>query len=81
MNVQRSGNYYTLESQKKICRAYIASQEPNKWRHIKTFSDLSSGGNTTRPGLLELISNIKDKKVDIVVTTKMDRLTRNIKDF
>ncbi len=77
----RRVEYSSLESQKKICRAYIASQEPNKWRHIKTFSDLSSGGNTTRPGLQELISNIKDNKVDIVVTTKMDRLTRNIKDF
>ena len=77
----RRAEYSSLDSQKKVCKAYIASQEPNKWRYVKAFSDLSSGGNTSRPGLYELIDAIKSDKVDIVVTTKMDRLTRNIKDF
>ncbi|HDL00837.1 MAG TPA: recombinase family protein [candidate division Zixibacteria bacterium] len=77
----RRAEYSSLESQKKVCKAYLASQEHNKWRYVKAFSDLSSGGNTSRPGLYELIDAIKSDKVDIVVTTKMDRLTRNIKDF
>ena len=48
---------------------------------MTTIKDLSSGGSTDRPGLSELLEHIKQNKVDVVVTTKMDRLTRNIKDF
>ena len=77
----RRVEYSSLDSQEKVCKAYIASQEPNGWKYVTTIKDLSSGGNTDRPGLQELIDVIKQGQVDIVVTTKMDRLTRNIKDF
>jgi len=77
----RRAEYSSLESQEKVCKAYIASQEPNGWQYVTSIKDLSSGGNTDRPGLSSLIETIKQDKVDIVVTTKMDRLTRNIKDF
>jgi site-specific DNA recombinase len=77
----RRAEYSSLESQEKVCKAYIASQEPNGWKYVTTIKDLSSGGNTDRPGLSELLEHIKQNKVDVVVTTKMDRLTRNIKDF
>jgi len=77
----RRAEYSSLKSQEKICRAYIASQEPNNWRYIRIYSDLSSGGDTSKQGLRDLIQDIRNNKVDIVVTTKMDRLTRNIKDF
>jgi len=77
----RRAEYSSLESQEKVCKAYIASQEPNGWKYVTSIKDLSSGGNTDRPGLNELVENIKQDKVDVVVTTKMDRLTRNIKDF
>lgn len=77
----RRVEYSSLDSQEKVCKAYIASQEPNGWKYVTTIKDLSSGGNTDRPGLQELIDVIKQRQVDVVVTTKMDRLTRNIKDF
>jgi len=77
----RRAEYSSLESQEKVCKAYIASQEPNGWKYVTSIKDLSSGGNTDRPGLNGLIEIIKQDKVDVVVTTKMDRLTRNIKDF
>jgi site-specific DNA recombinase len=77
----RRVEYSSLDSQEKVCKAYIASQEPNGWKYITSVKDLCSGGNTDRPGLAGLIESIKQDKVEVVVTTKMDRLTRNIKDF
>ncbi len=40
-----------------------------------------SGANTNRPALQELLEDVRQKKVDIVLAYKIDRLTRSPKDF
>src|SRR5450830_2005716 len=40
-----------------------------------------SGGSTDRPDLQRLLDDIRDRKVDIVVVYKVDRLTRSLADF
>jgi len=40
-----------------------------------------SGGNMDRPGLVQLMADIRDHKVDVVVVYKVDRLTRSLSDF
>ncbi len=40
-----------------------------------------SGGSLSRPAMKQLIEDIKRKRVQVVVVYKIDRLTRNHKDF
>lgn len=40
-----------------------------------------SGASTNRPGYESLMSDIRDKLIDIVVCYKIDRISRSVKDF
>src|ERR671911_620135 len=40
-----------------------------------------SGGNLDRPALKRLLSDIENRRVDVVVVYKIDRLSRSLMDF
>ena len=40
-----------------------------------------TGANTDRPGYTQLISDVKDGKLDLVICYKIDRISRDVKDF
>jgi site-specific DNA recombinase len=40
-----------------------------------------SGGTLKRPGIQQLLADIQNRRVDIVVVYKVDRLTRSLADF
>ena len=49
---------------------------------FRVYSDLGfSGANLNRPALASLLNDIKKNEIDIVVSYKIDRLTRSPKDF
>ena len=49
---------------------------------FRVYSDLGfSGANLNRPALVSLINDIKEHRTDLVVSYKIDRLTRSPKDF
>lgn len=51
------------------------------WTVYKTYTDPGySGGDTNRPGLQEMIKDVKAGKVNKVVVYKLDRLSRSQKD-
>jgi site-specific DNA recombinase len=73
----------SLESQRAICSAYIASQQHKGWGlSSKAYDDPGrSGSNLNRPALQELMADIETGLVDIVVVYKLDRITRTLLDF
>lgn len=75
--------FNSLDAQRIAGEAYIQSQQHEGWTLVKTgYNDGGySGGNIERPGLKKLISDIKQRKVDVVVVYKIDRLTRSLMDF
>lgn len=74
--------YSTLDNQRDSCLSYIESQKANGWKFFKTYEDSGqSGGSLQRPALRQLIEDIKRKHIQVVVVYKIDRLTRNHKDF
>lgn len=75
--------YNSLDAQYDSCAAYIRSQEGMGWSLVeKRYDDGGfSGGNTRRPGLTELISDIEAGLIDAVVVYKIDRLSRSLSDF
>lgn len=76
-------DFNSLHAQREACEAYIKSQTHEGWKPIKTAFDDGgySGGSIERPGLAALIDAIKERKVDVVVVYKVDRLTRSLADF
>ena len=76
-------DYNSLHAQRESCEAFIISQAGEGWRLIKTAYDDGgfSGGGMERPGLRQLLSDIRGGSVDTVVVYKVDRLTRSLTDF
>lgn len=74
--------FNSLDNQELACRSYITSQQFQGWEFYKTYSDGGiSGGTMARPGLQEMLSEIKSGKIQCVLVYKIDRLSRSIYDF
>ncbi|MGH7889501.1 MAG: recombinase family protein [Thermodesulfobacteriota bacterium] len=79
-SMQAEKEYNSCEAQRDKILSYIKSQE--KMVFYKEYSDPAfTGANIERPALKELLRDIANKKVDIVLAYKIDRLTRSSKDF
>ena len=75
--------FNSLDAQREACVAFIASQVGLGWKLVPDRYDDGgiSGGTMERPALQRLLQDIRDKKVDVVVVYKIDRLTRSLMDF
>lgn len=67
----------SIEGQIDECKTFLSVNEEHKIYQDKGFS----GKNTERPGLKELMNDIKSGKIDTVIVYKVDRFSRNIIDF
>jgi site-specific DNA recombinase len=75
--------FSSLDAQREACEAYIKSQAAEGWRLLaKRYDDGGiSGASLQRPALQALLADIRDRKIDMVVVYKVDRLTRSLADF
>jgi DNA invertase Pin-like site-specific DNA recombinase len=75
--------FNSLDAQREACEAYVLSQRHEGWRALDDHYDDGgfSGGNMDRPGLKQLLEDVRNRKVDVVVVYKVDRLTRALSDF
>jgi site-specific DNA recombinase len=76
-------SFNSLEAQREACRAYVLSQKHEGWAVLANHYDDGgfSGGTMERPGLKQLLNDIRAGKIDTVVVYKVDRLTRSLTDF
>jgi site-specific DNA recombinase len=76
-------DFNSLDAQRDAAEAYIRSQAHAAWTLIRTqYNDGGySGGSTDRPALQHLLSDVRARKVDVIVVYKVDRLTRSLADF
>ena len=75
--------FNSLDAQREACEAYIKSQAHEGWCLLPDRYDDGglSGASLARPALQTLLADVRDRKVDIVVVYKVDRLTRSLADF
>jgi site-specific DNA recombinase len=75
--------FNSLDAQREAAEAYIASQKNEGWRCLPDRYDDGgfTGGNTDRPALRRLLTDIEAGKVDSVVVYKIDRFSRSLADF
>ena len=76
-------NFNSLHAQRQACEAFVRSQAGEGWRLVKTAYDDGgfSGATMERPALKTLLAHVKEKRIDVVVVYKVDRLTRSLADF
>ncbi|MEQ8371151.1 MAG: recombinase family protein, partial [Alphaproteobacteria bacterium] len=76
-------DFNSLDAQREACAAYIRSQAGEGWKPVPTGYDDGgvSGGTMERPGLQQLLTDIRARRIDTVVVYKVDRLTRSLSDF
>jgi site-specific DNA recombinase len=76
-------DFNSLHAQREACESYIKSQQGEGWRLVKTAYDDGglSGATMIRPALQRLLSDIRERLIDVVVVYKVDRLTRSLADF
>src|SRR3974390_2374190 len=72
--------FNSLDAQHEAAEAYIRSQAHDDWSLVRTRYDDGgySGGSTDRPALLQMLADIKARKIDVIVVYKVDRLTRSL---
>ncbi|MBC7540684.1 MAG: recombinase family protein [Bacteriovorax sp.] len=51
------------------------------WNLFKIYSDVGSGAKNNRQALNELLQDARNKKFEVVMTWKLDRLFRSLKHF
>lgn len=74
--------FNSLDNQELACKSYIASQTFQGWEYTQTYSDAAiSGGTMARPGLKQMLEDIKAGRINCVLVYKIDRLSRSIYDF
>src|SRR5579863_2218026 len=76
-------DFNSLQAQREACEAFIKSQASEGWKLIHTAYDDGglSGGNMERPALQRLLADISERRIDVIVVYKVDRLTRSLADF
>ena len=75
--------FNSLDNQREAAEAYVKSQAHEGWRCLlNRYDDAGfSGGSIERPGLQQLLADIREKRVDVVAVYKVDRLTRSLADL
>ena len=75
--------FNSLHAQREAAEAYIKSQAHEGWRLRRDrYADGGfSGGSMDRPALTRLLADIAERRIDVVVVYKVDRLTRALADF
>ena len=77
---QAEVEFNSCEAQEAKIRAFISSQEGMEV--FKVYSDPGyTGANLNRPALQKMLDDIKERKINLVISYKIDRLTRSPKDF
>lgn len=76
-------DFNSLDAQRDACENYVASHKGEGWAMSRARYDDGgySGGNMNRPGLQQLLEDVREGLVDIIVVYKIDRLSRSLTDF
>jgi site-specific DNA recombinase len=75
--------FNSLDAQRESAQAFLRSQANEGWTCLPDRYDDGgfTGGNMDRPALQRLLVDIQAGKIDLVVTYKVDRLSRSLLDF
>lgn len=71
----------SIDNQIELCKKY-ATDYLDKNIEFKIYEDEGfSGGNTNRPQFQQLLKDAHDKKFNVLICYRLDRISRNVADF
>ncbi len=78
-----TGKGESIENQIELCRRYINLNYPNaSEKNIFIYEDEGfSGGNTDRPQFKKMMDDASEKKFNVLICYRLDRISRNIGGF
>jgi len=78
-----TGKGESIENQVQMCKEYANINLRNKQiDEFLVYEDEGfSGSNTNRPEFLRMMNDAKNKKFDILICYRLDRISRNVADF
>ena len=77
---QADADYSSLETQRERLEAYCQSQED--YSVYRVYEDGGySADSLDRPALKEMLRDVREGRLNCVLTYKIDRLTRSVRDF
>lgn len=76
--LEQAQDGYSLTAQEDKLKSYAKAMQYDIFASY--IDDGYSGSSINRPKLLQLIEDIKHRKIDIVLIYKLDRLSRNVKN-
>jgi site-specific DNA recombinase len=74
-------DFNSLDAQREACTAYIKKQTGWKLLNDRYDDGGFTGANIERPAFQRLLTDIDERKIDVVVVYKVDRLSRSLLDF
>lgn len=76
---QTRGSFTSTESQEEYLRQHCKF---NNWEVFKVYTDdAKSGSSLDRPEFKKLLNDANQKKFNVIVATKLDRISRNNRDW
>ena len=75
---QSTGEYSSLNGQEDLLKKYCESQG---WEIFDIYKDSVSGSDLEREQLQRLMLDAEDKKFQVLLATKLDRISRSVYDF
>ena len=76
-----TGKGDSIENQIEMCKEYILNTIGKDVEFTIYEDEGFSGGNLDRPKFKRLMASVKNKKFDILVCYRLDRISRNVADF
>lgn len=76
-----TGKGDSIENQIEMCKDYITNTVGKDVEFTIYEDEGFSGGNLDRPNFKKLIYDVKNKKFNILVCYRLDRISRNVADF
>ncbi len=75
---QSQGDYSSLDTQEELLRSFAKTRE---WEIYDSYVDTKTGTTIEREHLSRLLKDASQRKFDVVIATKLDRISRSMKDF
>lgn len=76
-----TGKGDSIENQIDMCKAYINSHFTGDYNILIYEDEGFTGANIDRPKFKQCVDDIKNKKVDVLICYRLDRISRNVADF
>jgi site-specific DNA recombinase len=76
--IEQGQSGLSLDDQKKRCESYCTAKN---WQVYSVYSDIASAGSLDRTEFQKLIFDAENKKFNILVALRLDRLSRVPRDF